>query len=156
MRHRFSWHFSIFLAALLACAPDAFSGVPSLDDGRGDPLIRIISLSPVTSTRLDLGAAVTLEVTADYILHDEAGKVALVVRDDAEHIVAETSTEVRQGRAKATLRLPFVVPPSKMLKVKVLLMTSDLKPFAKDGRTYTNIFAGPLTTHDNAPKAHGK
>ena len=137
-----------FLAAALAFSSSALSGVPSLDDGRGDPLIRILTLSPNTSTRLGVGATVTVEATTAYILHDETGKVALVVSDDAGHVVAETSTEIRQGRGETTLHVPVVVPSSKMLTVKAFLTTSDLKPFAKDTRTYTRIVAAPMPPGD--------
>jgi hypothetical protein len=156
VRSRFPAFLSIVLTALSAYSPGAFSGVPSLDDGRGDPLIRIVALSPVTSTRLALGATVTLEATAAYILHDKAGKVALVVSDDSGHILAETSTDVREGRGETTLRLPFVVPSSKMLTVKAFLATTDLKPFARDSRAYTNIFAGPVVPGGEGEKRKGK
>jgi hypothetical protein len=151
MRHRFLRAPAILAAALIAYASSAFAGVPSLDDGRGDPLILITKMSPVGSAQLMLGATVTVEVTVDYILNDGAGKVGLVVIDDAKHAVAETSIDVRQGKAQATLHLPFVVPPSRQLTVKALLMTSEGRPFAKDARSYTNIFAGPL-----APVTKGK
>ncbi len=151
MRHRFLRALPIVAVALLAYASSAFPDVPSLDDGRGDPLILITRMSPVGSTQLTLGESVTVEVTVDYILNDGAGKVGLVVFDDAKHSVAQTSIDVKQGRAEAKVSLPFVVPPSKQLTVKALLMTSEGKPFAKDQRSFTNIFAGPM-----APVSKGK
>ena len=156
VRHRFPKRFPILIAALLAYSSTAFSDVPGLDDGHGDPLILITALAPPGSTQLKLGTTVTAQVTVSYILNDGPGKVGLVVIDDARHDVAETSVEVPQGKAEATVSLPFVVPPSKMLTVKALLMTSEGKPFAKDQRTYTNIFMGPLAPVESAPERKKK
>lgn len=151
MRYRIPGRFSILIAAFLAYASTAFSDVPGLDDGRGDPLILITALSPAGSAPLTLGTTVTVQVTVSYILHESRGKVGLVVMDDAKRNVAETSVDVPQGKAETSVRLPLVVPPSKRLTVKALLMTADGKAFAKDSRTYTNIFAGPLAPVGNAP-----
>src|SRR6185312_12561885 len=116
MRYRFLGS-AMFVAALF-CSSNAFAGPPSLDDGRGDPLIRITGLTPVPSTKLSLGENVTVEAKIAYILHDAAGKVVLVVLDDAKKQVAQASTDVTQGTAVATLSVPIVVPASKMLTVK--------------------------------------
>lgn len=144
MLYRFPGWLSILITALLGYSSIAFPEVPGLDDGRGDPLILITALSPAGNASLTLGTTVTVQVTVSYILRDGAGKVGLVVIDDAKRNIAEASVEVPQGKADATVRLSLVVPPSKMLTVQALLMTADGKPFAKDSRSYTKIFAGPL------------
>lgn len=150
MRYRFPGRLSIFVAALIAFSSSVHSDVPSLEDGRGDPLVRIMGLTPVASTQLTLGTSVTVEATIAYILQDAKGKVGLTIIDDSKHAIAMTSTDVTEGKGEATLKVSFVVPASKMLTVKGLLLTSEGRPFARDSRTYTNIFAGPMAPQETA------
>ena len=156
MRQQFPAGLPILFAALLAGSSGALAGPPGLDDARGDPLIRISAISPQTSTRLTLGETVNVEVTVAYILHDKAGKLALVVSDTAKHAVAETSMDIAEGRGETTLRVSFVVPATKMLMVKAFLTKTDLKPFARDERSYTHIFVGPLAPNGSNAKRKSK
>lgn len=129
------------LAALFAgVIAAALPGCEKADAPKGKPAsagsVRIVALSPETTTPLKVGEKVKIQVDVRYRLAAESGVVALVVQADNAG-VAQSRQLVKRGEGKATLWAEFIVPETKALQVFTPLQAQGQKATTTaDVRTY--------------------
>jgi len=98
--------------------------------------VRIVALTPETTTALKVGAKVKVEIEVSYRLLADAGAVTLVVQANDKGL-AQTTREVRQGEGKAKLAAEFVVPDTNAIQIFTPLQALGQKATATlDRRTY--------------------
>ncbi len=98
--------------------------------------VRIVALTPETTTALKVGAKVKIELEVSYRLLADAGAVTLVVQAN-EKGLAQFTQAVRQGEGKAKLAVEFVVPDTSAIQVFTPLQALGQKATATlDRRTY--------------------
>ena len=106
------WRLSlfVFLVALLACERQPPAKAPAAG------AVKIVSLSPDTTTPLKVGEKVTLRVEVDYRLSVDAGAVSLVVQSGNTSL-AQAMQAVKKGSGRATLTAQFVVPDTSSIQI---------------------------------------
>jgi hypothetical protein len=98
--------------------------------------VRIVALTPDTSTALKVGAKVKIELEVSYRLLADAGAVTLVVQANDKSL-AQVTRAVRQGEGKAKLSAEFLVPDTKAIQIFTPLQALGQKTTATlDARTY--------------------
>jgi hypothetical protein len=130
----------LLAAVLVGVIAAALGGCEKADDPKGKlasaGAVRIVALSPETTTPLKVGEKVKIQVEVSYRLAAESGVVALVVQADNAG-VAQSRQLVKRGRGKATLSVELVVPETKALQVFTPLQAQGQKTTTTaDARTY--------------------
>lgn len=99
--------------------------------------VRIVALSPETTTPLKAGEKVTIRVDVSYRLLADAGAVGLVVQVEGGPGLAQKMEPVRKGSGKATLSAEFIVPQAMTIQVYTPLQAQGQKETTiVDLRTY--------------------
>lgn len=122
----------VITVALLGCEKNDSTKAKPASAGA----VRIVALSPETTTPLKVGEKVKIQVEVSYRLAAESGVVALVVQAD-NAAVAQSRQLVKRGGGKATLSVELVVPQTKALQVFTPLQAQGQKATTTaDARTY--------------------
>lgn len=122
------------LVASLAAGCDKKPPAPAKPVSAGS--VKIVALKPDTTTSLEVGAKVKVQVEVAYRLLADAGAVTLVVQSSDKGL-AQASQAIRQGEGKATLSVEFVVPETKAIQLYTPLQALGQKTTATlDARTY--------------------
>lgn len=101
--------------------------------------VRIVALTPETTTALKVGAKVKIELEVSYRLLADAGAVTLVVQAKDKGL-AQTTRAVRQGEGTAKLSAEFVVPDTNAIQIFTPLQAMGQKTTATlDRRTYNVV-----------------
>ena len=122
------------LVASLAAGCDKKPPAPAKPVSAGS--VKIVALKPDTTTPLEVGAKVKLQVEVAYRLLADAGVVTVVVQSSDKGL-AQANQAIRQGEGKATLSVEFVVPDAKAIQLYTPLQALGQKTTATvDARTY--------------------
>ena len=98
--------------------------------------VRIVGMTPDTTTPLKVGAKVKLQAEIAYRLLADAGVLTLFVQLNDKGL-AQASQAIQRGEGKATLAVEFVVPEAKAIQVYTPLQALGQKTTATvDARTY--------------------
>lgn len=120
---------ALILAALFlgACDQRASSSAP-----RGS-FVKIVSVSPDTSSALKAGDKVKVQVEVSYALTSDRGTVSLVVQGANNASLAHSRQVIQKGSGKAMLSAEFVVPDSSAVQI--------FTPLSAQGQTSTSTVA---------------
>jgi len=129
------WRNALVLLSLLAASGcDKKPPPPPKPVSAGS--VRIVALTPETTTALKVGEKVKIELEVSYRLLADAGAVTLVVQANDKGL-AQTTRAVRQGEGNARLAAEFVVPETNAIQVFTPLQALGQKTTATlDARTY--------------------
>ena len=132
------WRNALLLACMLAASGCDKKPPPPLKPVSAGS-VRIVALTPETTTALKVGAKVRIELEVSYRLLADAGAVTLVVQAN-EKSLAQSTQAVRQGEGKAKLAAEFVVPQTNAIQIFTPLQALGQKATATvDARTYKVI-----------------
>ena len=121
------------LLAALAAAPAVFTGCAKPLQNK----IKIVSIMPDPEISLFPGDTLSLEVTVEYSLKDDKGRLGLVVQTDDNTPVANQSWAVEKGADQSTFRKVILVPETAELAVYTSLTPGEgTKTNLADRRVY--------------------
>lgn len=121
------------LLAAVAAAPVFFTGCAKPLENK----IRITAIMPDPDVALFPGDTLSLEVTVEYSLKDEKGRLGLVVQTDDNTPVANQSWAVERGADSSTFRKVLLVPETGELSVYTSLTPGQgTKTNLADRRVY--------------------
>jgi hypothetical protein len=103
----------IVAGALIGCDKTASPGKKPASAGS----VKIVALSPETTTALKIGDKVKIQVEVSYRLAAEAGMVSLVVQSADNKNLAHNGEVVKKGTGKASISVEFVVPDTQTVQV---------------------------------------
>ena len=128
------WNALVLVSLLAASGCDKKPPPPLKPVSAGS--VRIVALTPETTTALKVGAKVKIELEVSYRLLADAGAVTLVVQANDKGL-AQMTQAVRQGEGNAKLSAEFVVPETKAIQIFTPLQALGQKTTATlDARTY--------------------
>lgn len=128
------WNALVLVSLLAASGCDKKPPPPPKPVSAGS--VRIVALTPETTTVLKVGAKVKIELEVSYRLLADAGAVTLVVQANDKGL-AQTTRAVRQGEGTAKLSAEFVVPDTNAIQIFTPLQALGQKSTATlDRRTY--------------------
>jgi hypothetical protein len=128
------WNALVLVSLLAASGCDKKPPPPPKPISAGS--VRIVALTPETTTALKVGAKVKIELEVSYRLLADAGAVTLVVQAN-DKALAQMTRAVRQGEGTAKLSAEFVVPDTNAIQIFTPLQALGQKTTATlDRRTY--------------------
>ncbi len=130
------WCNALVLVCLLAASGCDKKPPPAPPKPVSAGSVRIVALTPETTTALKAGAKVKIELEVAYQLLADAGAVTLVVQANDKGL-AQTTRAVRQGEGTVKLSAEFVVPDTNAIQIFTPLQALGQKTTATlDRRTY--------------------
>jgi hypothetical protein len=132
---------AVLAVVLVGVIAAALTGCERSDSTKPKPAaigaVRIVTLSPETTTPLKVGEKVKIQVAVSYRLAADVGIVGLVVQADNSAGLAQKTEPVKKGAGKATLSAEFIVPQARTIQVYTPLQAQGQKETTiVDLRTY--------------------
>lgn len=101
----------------LAALPGCDKPGPAVKKAVSTGSVKIVKLSPETTTPLKVGDKVKIHVEVDYRLAADSGTLSLVVQSADNRSLGHDMEVVRNGAGKASLAVELVVPQTKAIQI---------------------------------------
>lgn len=121
------------LLTLAGCQRNEPSGARSASGSS----VKIIGITPDTSTPLRSGERVKLKVDLSYSLKVDSGTVALVIQSADNSAIAQNMDVLSKGEGKTSLEAEFTVPNTKAIQIFTpLSVQGEVSTSTVDYRAY--------------------